>query len=110
MKPEISFDDFLKIDIRVGTIVSAEPVPKSKKLLKLEVFFGEEVGKRTILAGIAKDYVGLDQLAGVSVAAVVNLAPREMMGYTSHGMLLASSFEDKVFLLNPAGYPGTTVG
>lgn len=94
MKDIITFDDFLKLDIRVGQITTAEPVPKSKKLLKLSVDFGTEVGVRTILAGIAgPDPVGASEhlnLAKPKVLAVINLAPRQMMGIESHGMLLAS--------------------
>lgn len=94
MKDTITFDDFLKLDIRVGTITSAEPVPKSKKLLKLAVDFGTEIGVRTILAGIAgPDPAGKAaslNLEKPKVLAVVNLAPRMMMGIESHGMLLAS--------------------
>ena len=94
MKDTITFDDFLKLDIRVGQIVSAEPVPKSKKLLKLQVDFGTEIGTRTILAGIAgPDPLGRSDslnLEKPKVLAVVNLAPRMMMGIESHGMLLAS--------------------
>lgn len=94
MKDTITFEDFLKLDIRVGQIMSAEPVPKSKKLLKLSVEFGTEVGVRTILAGIAgPDPAGMAMSLNLSkpkVLAVVNLAPRQMMGIESHGMLLAS--------------------
>jgi methionyl-tRNA synthetase len=90
---EILFDDFLKVDIRSGTITKSERVEKSKKLLKLEVYFGPEIGHRTILAGIAKHY-DADAIVGQRVAAVVNLAPREMMGHMSHGMLLAGQGED----------------
>jgi methionyl-tRNA synthetase len=99
MKDTISFEDFLKIDIRVGTVTQAEAVPKSKKLLKLQVDFGTEIGIRTILAGIANakvygevvDSIWKDSaLIGQHILAVVNLAPRQMMGIESHGMLLAS--------------------
>lgn len=81
----IGFEDFLKVDIRVGEIVKAEPVPKSNKLLKLEVYFGE-LGTRSILAGIAKHYANP---VGLRALFVVNLAPRAMMGFESHGMVLA---------------------
>jgi len=94
MKDTITFEDFLKLDIRVGLITAAEPVPKSKKLLKLQVDFGTEIGVRTILAGIAgPDPVAKSlnlALQKPKVLAVVNLAPRMMMGIESHGMLLAS--------------------
>lgn len=101
----ITFDDFLKVDMRVGTITKAEAVAKSKKLLKLEVSFGSEVGMRTIMAGIAEAYDPL-MIVGTKVVAVVNLPPRVMMGVESNGMLLAgSTAEGKVRLL----YPGEIV-
>ncbi len=84
----ITFDDFVKADMRVGTITAAEEVPKSKKLLKLSVSFGPEIGTRTILAGIAEAYSHLT-IVGLQVVAVVNLPPRQMMGIESNGMLLA---------------------
>lgn len=84
---DISFDDFMKVDVRVGEIVKSEAVPKSDKLLKLDVYLGE-LGTRTIMAGIAKSY-DLQGIVGQRVLVVVNLAPRKMMGVESHGMLLA---------------------
>jgi methionyl-tRNA synthetase len=88
----ITFDDFLKVDIRAGLIESAEPVPKSTKLLKLQVDFGD-LGKRQILAGIAMRYQP-DMIVGKRAAFVVNLAPRMMMGLESHGMILAGENGD----------------
>ncbi len=88
MKDTITFDDFLKLDIRAGTVTKAEPIAKSKKLLKLEVSFGPEVGTRTILAGVAETF-SPELILGNQVIAVLNLAPRQMMGIESHGMLLA---------------------
>lgn len=100
-KPEISFEEFMKLDLRTGTVLSFELVPKSKKLLKLEVDFGP-VGKRTIMAGIAS--MGDRFVIGQKVIAVLNLAPRQLMGITSHGMLLAThDAEDKIWLLTPGG-------
>lgn len=94
MKDTITYDDFVKADIRVGQITSAEVVPKSKKLVKLAVDFGAEVGVRTILAGIgAPDPEGKVASLNVEkpkILAVINLAPRMMMGIESHGMLLAA--------------------
>lgn len=84
----ITYDDFTKIDIRVGTVTKAEAVPKSDKLLRLEVWFGEEIGTRVIVAGIAK-YHHPDSLQGHQVTAVVNMAPRKLLGIESHGMILA---------------------
>lgn len=92
MKENIKFEDFEKLDIRVGTITKAEEVPKSKKLLLLSVFFGAEIGERTILSGI-KDSYSPDNMVGLSVMAIVNLEPRKMMGIESHGMLLAGELE-----------------
>lgn len=98
MKDTITFEDFLKVDIRVGTVTAAEAVPKSKKLLKLQVDFGAEVGVRTILAGIAA-HSDPATLPGTKVLAVVNLAPRTMMGMESHGMLLASHDDNGIVWL-----------
>lgn len=105
-----TFDEFMKIDIRAGVITKSEPVPKSSKLLKLEVYFGPEIGHRTILSGIAKSYRG--DVTGLGVIAVVNLAPRQMMGYESHGMLLAGGWPNgEVTLIDCAGCePGTRIG
>lgn len=107
----ITYDDFVKVDIRVGTITSAELVPKSKKLVKLEVSFGTET--RTILAGIASMIPFLldskvENFAGRQVVAVLNLAPREMMGIQSHGMLLAAHGADGNLSL--ASCPGAPDG
>lgn len=93
--PAINFDDFTKVDIRAGRITAAEPVPKSKKLLKLTVDFGgaptcEGLGTRQILAGIAESYAP-EQVIDRIAAFVVNLAPRKMMGLESHGMILAAA-------------------
>lgn len=83
----ITFDDFMKVDIRCGFITAAERVPKSDKLLKLKVNFGP-LGERQVLAGIGKSFQP-EAIVGLSAAFVVNLAPRKMMGLESHGMILA---------------------
>jgi methionyl-tRNA synthetase len=85
LKPEIGFDDFSKIDLRVGLVTAAERVPKADKLLKLQVDLGFEV--RTILSGIAEFYTP-ETMIGKHVAVVVNLAPRKIRGIESQGMLL----------------------
>lgn len=85
IKETINFDDFMKLDIRIGTIVEVEAMPKSNKMLKLTIDLGDH--KRTILSGIAKHYQGED-LIGVQVQVVANLAPRKMMGVLSEGMVL----------------------
>jgi len=86
LKPEITIDDFVKIDLRVGKVLTAERLPKSKKLLKLTVDIGLEV--RTIVSGIAEAYQP-EALIGRSVIIVANLKPTTLMGVTSSGMLLA---------------------
>jgi methionyl-tRNA synthetase len=89
-KPEIQFDDFAKIDLRVGTIIAAEKVEKADKLLKLQIDLGFEV--RTIVSGIALHYQP-ESILGKQVVVVANLAPRKMRGIESNGMILMS--EDK---------------
>lgn len=103
--------DFFKFDIRSGTILSIEPIAKSKKMLKLEVSFGATLGNRIILAGVASalpDRV----MVGQKIVAVLNLEPRAMMGIDSHGMLLATrDEEDKLWLVFPGPVAdGTEVG
>ena len=95
-KPQISYDDFSKLDIRVGTISICEPVPGSEKLYRLEVNFGETT--RQILSGIQKFYTP-EQLIGRQAMFIVNLAPREMMGLQSNGMLVAGHGENREAVL-----------
>ena len=108
----LPYEDFAKFDIRVGTILKAEAVPKSKKLLKLEVSFGTEIGTRVILAGIAGSY-DPTMIDGYRVIAILNFAPRQMMGIESHGMLLAchKKEDNSVWLIQPGPVlDGTEVG
>ncbi len=93
IKPEISMADFSKVDLRVATIIQAEPVPKSKKLLKVEV---EMNGKRTVVAGISTSYSPED-IVGKQVIIVANLKPAKLMGVMSQGMILAA--DDKGLVL-----------
>ena len=98
-KPEIIFDDFAKIDLKVGTIVSAEKVPKADKLLKLEVDMGNE--KRIIVSGIALHFNPAD-ITGKQVVVVANLAPRKMRGIESNGMILMAEDETgKLYFISP---------
>tara|TARA_B110000503_G_scaffold143169_1_gene242992 strand:+ start:7645 stop:9714 length:2070 start_codon:yes stop_codon:yes gene_type:complete len=98
-KEDIVFDDFLKLDLRVGTILTAEAVPKSNKLLKFLVDLGSE--NRTILSGIAKHY-SAEEMVGKQVQVIVNLPPRKMMGIESQGMILmAENGEGKLSLMQP---------
>lgn len=99
IKPEIVFDDFAKIDLKVGTIVSAEKVEKADKLLKLQVDLGFET--RTIVSGIAMHFKPED-IVGKQVTVVVNLAPRKMRGIESNGMILmAEDANGKLHFINP---------
>ncbi len=92
----IEYDDFKKVEIRIGEIVSAEPVEGSEKLLRLIVRFGEE--ERQILSGIAK-WKSPEDLVGKKVPFVTNLKPRSMMGLESNGMILAVNDADQNFSL-----------
>ncbi|MBI3510321.1 MAG: methionine--tRNA ligase [Bacteroidetes bacterium] len=89
-KPETTFEDFSKQDIRIGTIIAAEKMPKSDKLLKLIVDTG--IDQRTVLSGIAK-YYSPENIIGQQVTILVNLAPRKMMGVESNGMILMAENE-----------------
>lgn len=90
-KDEITYDDFMKMDMRIGTILEAEAVPKSNKLLKFKVDTG--IDQRTILSGIAKHY-SPEEMIGKQVTVLVNLAPRKIMGFESQGMILMAENED----------------
>lgn len=122
IKPEITFDDFTKLDLRVATVLAAEPHPNADRLLKLQVDLGFE--QRQICAGIREYVADPDALVGRQVVVVVNLAPRKIRGELSNGMLLAASVTGEpaaegeqaptvdVVTLTPAKPvpPGATVG
>lgn len=91
VKAEIQYDDFAKMDIRIATIVEAESVPKSKKLLKLLIDIGSE--QRTVLSGISEHFKP-EEVIGKKVLYLANLAPRKMMGMESHGMILMAEDRD----------------
>ncbi len=95
----IEFDDFTKVDLRVGTIIEAENIPKSDKLLKLKVDTG--LDQRTILSGISK-YYSPDEIINKKVMVLINLKPRKMMGFESEGMLLlADDGDGNLSLMQP---------
>lgn len=99
LKPTIQFDDFAKLDLRIGTILEAERVPKGDKLLKFLVDDGFE--KRTILSGIAKHF-SPEEMIGRQVTFIANLAPRKIMGQESNGMILMAEDRDgSLSLLQP---------
>lgn len=95
--PEIQYEDFAKLDIRIGTVVAAELVPETDKLIKCTVDFGE-LGIRTIVSGIA-EWKKPEDLIGKQLPYIVNLAPRMLRGVESQGMLIAASDEEGVALL-----------
>ncbi|MCE4618746.1 MAG: methionine--tRNA ligase subunit beta [Desulfurococcales archaeon] len=92
MVEKIKYEDFAKIDLRVGKVIHAEKVPKSKKLLKLIVDLGNE--KRQIIAGLAKWYTP-EEFIGKYVIVVANLEPKKLMGLESQGMILAAPCSDE---------------
>jgi methionyl-tRNA synthetase len=108
-RASIEYDDFAKVELRVGLVLAAERVAKSDKLLKLSVDAGDP-GPRQILAGIAQHYAP-EALIGKRVVIVANLKPRKLMGLESQGMVLAASDESGLFVTIPAGdvKPGTPV-
>ena len=114
-KPEVTFDDFIKIDLRVAKIVEAEPHPNADRLLKLQLDDGSGT-PRQICAGVKEFYDPAD-LVGKSIVIVANLAPRKIRGEESRGMLIAASNAAKgegdrdVVLLTPMSDidPGSTV-
>lgn len=91
-KPLVTIDDFAKLDLRIGTIVSAERVPDTDKLIRFEIDLGTE--KRQILAGFATGYPDPSVLVGTQVPVLINLEPRMLRGLESQGMVLAPSDEN----------------
>lgn len=114
-KPEITFDDFAKVDLRVAKVLHAEPHPNADKLLRLELDDGSGT-PRQICAGIRAQYTP-EQLVGKLIVIVANLAPRQLRGVESRGMLLAASDADKgaeqrsVVIISPSAdiKPGAVV-
>ena len=108
-KPEITYDDFAKLELKAGTVIACMKVEKADKLLKLEVDLGSE--KRTIVSGIAQHYTP-GEMIGKQVIVVTNLAPRKMKGIESQGMILTAEDNDgKLQLLKPENpvTPGSNV-
>ena len=105
----INFDDFSRLNIRVGKIIGAEDVEGSNKLIKMKVDIGDE--ERQIVAGISK-YYSLDELTNKTVIVLINLEPRKIFGIESQGMLLASIDGDKLSLLqtDKEMIPGSEIG
>jgi len=105
---EVDFEDFMKIEFKVGRILTVEDIKKAKKLYKIEVDTGDKV--RTVVAGMKKHYTK-EELQGRLVAVVCNLKPAKLCGVVSHGMLMASDGGSGVFLIEPGAdaKPGDTI-
>jgi len=102
MSEEINFNEWEKLDLRVGEILKVEEIEGADKLYKLTIDLGEEIGKRTVCAGIKK-YYSKENLTGKKVILFANLIPRKLKGIESQGMVLAAvdETEDKVILISP---------
>ena len=98
MKDEIQFDDFMKMDVRVGEIIGAEKHPNADKLLVLNVDTG--IDKRTIISGIAEHFTPAD-IIGKKVSVLLNLAPRKIRGVESQGMILMAETEGELSFISP---------
>lgn len=98
---KISYDDFAKLEIKIGTIRSVEVVPDADKLLRLEVDFGEE-SLRQIVSGIRTYFDDIQVLVGKQCPFITNLEPRTIRGLESNGMILAASTDDVFALLHPS--------
>jgi len=106
---EITYEDFAKLDIRIGLVKAAEMVPETDKLIKCTVDFGDDFGVRTIVSGVAL-HVDPEAIVGKRLPYIVNLQPRMLRGVESQGMLLALSFgeNDFSFLLPEKEVPAGT--
>ena len=102
MEGIVTFDDWSKLDLRVAQIKNVEDIEGADKLYKIELDVGEEIGQRTICAGL-KEYYSKEDLVGKKIIYFSNLTPRKMRGIESSGMLLAASTKDhgKVILITP---------
>ncbi|MEK7101238.1 MAG: hypothetical protein AAB921_04035 [Patescibacteria group bacterium] len=109
-EPRISIDDLAKVHVQVGTVLSAEQVPDTDKLLKLSVEFGEPTGPRQIVSGINEYVSSPEELVGKQLAFVTNLKPRTIKGLESNGMLFAVGNKDTFAFLSPSKDvpPGTS--
>lgn len=111
VKAEVAFDDFGKVDIRVGTVLECSKVPKADKLLQFKIEDG--MGTRTIVSGIAKYYPEPEKLVGMQVCFIANFAPRKLKGVESQGMILSAEDKDgRLVLVTPSQLvtPGCNVG
>jgi methionyl-tRNA synthetase len=101
LKPEVTYDQFAALDLRIATILSAQPVPGADKVLEIKVDLGDE--QRTVVSGIAQHFQP-EELVGKQVLMLTNLAPRKIRGIVSQGMLLmAENQEGQLVLVGPNG-------
>jgi methionyl-tRNA synthetase len=101
VKENVSFDDFMKMDIRVATVLDCQKVPKADKLLQVRLADGME--ERTILSGIAQYYPNPEELIGTQVCFIANFEPRKLRGIMSEGMILSAEDADgKLVLIRPS--------
>ena len=101
VKPVVSFDDYMKVDVRVGTVLECQKVPKADKLLQFLIDDG--MNKRTIVSGIAKYYTEPEKLVGKQVCFIANFEPRKLKGVVSEGMILSAEDKDgRLVLLTPS--------
>jgi methionine--tRNA ligase beta chain len=96
----ITYEEFRKVEIRIGKVLTCEKIEDADKLLKLEVEFAGEIGKRQIISGIAEFYKP-EELVGKKLPFVINLEPRKLRGLESQGMILAVDAAEKAVLLEP---------
>ena len=96
--PEVTIEEFMKLDLRIARVTLAEPHPNADRLVKLQIDLGGE--ERKIVAGIASQYKP-EELVGLQIAVVANLKPVKLRGEWSHGMLLAASSAETIALLSP---------
>lgn len=108
MKPTILYDDFAKIDLRVGTIIAASAPEWSKKLLRFEVDFGTEIGKRILFSGI-REWYSPEDLVGKSFPFVINLAPKKMGDEESQGMMIMGDTPERPVLTPIENIPSGSV-
>ena len=107
LKPEITYDDFDKIDFRVGTIIKAEKHPKADKLLVFRVKMGTEI--RQVISGVAEDFKP-EEMVGQKVIVVANLKPRQLRGMESKGMLLFAENGKRCEIVTTTAPDGESVG
>jgi len=100
MKEEISYEDFVKLELRVAKIKKAEEIKGAKELYKITLDLGEEMGERIICSGLKESH-SMEELEGKLIIVIVNLKPRKLMGIESQGMLLAADENGKPTLIVP---------